>query len=234
MSEQSDIPYYKAGVKAKDSDAWKKPPEGKFISSTALVIDSSSKLTEVLDRIIEVLSFKSLPQTLAVNLCQDQAETDGFYSNGGIVTPKLPETEKSGPATKVDEAEAEDDTSASVEDEVASAEVTTGAEDGITVAVDKKADGVQPADQQEVEGENGQMLIRNQSVGFSGPDFEKVQEDFSFEDENGLDSPPPKQAKAEFCNCRSKCLRKPYCKCKKRCTPCCSSCHPRNDLCMNK
>jgi hypothetical protein len=54
LSEHSETPYYKAGSKSKDGDGWKKLPEGKFISSTALVIDSSSQILGVLNKLIEV------------------------------------------------------------------------------------------------------------------------------------------------------------------------------------
>ena len=54
LSELSDTPYYKAGVKAKDDEGWKKAPIGKYVSSTALVVDSSAGIMEVLSRIIEV------------------------------------------------------------------------------------------------------------------------------------------------------------------------------------
>jgi hypothetical protein len=54
LSEYSETSFYKAGTKSKDEDAWKRAPEGKFISSTDLVIDTSSLIMEVLCKIIEV------------------------------------------------------------------------------------------------------------------------------------------------------------------------------------
>ena len=54
LSEMSDTPYYKAGIKTKEEEGWKKAPIGKYISSTALVVDSSAGIMEILSRIIEV------------------------------------------------------------------------------------------------------------------------------------------------------------------------------------
>ena len=54
LSEFSDKPYYKAGVKEKGEDSWKREPEGKFVCCTALVIDTSAEIVGVLCNIIEV------------------------------------------------------------------------------------------------------------------------------------------------------------------------------------
>ena len=54
------------------------------------------------------------------------------------------------------------------------------------------------------------------------------------EDDELEESPPYKLSKEDFCRCRSKCLRKPYCKCKAKSTLCKEACHPSNRKCINK
>ena len=55
LSEFSDKPYYKIGVKVKGEEGWKKEPQGKYISASALCADSSPHCMEVLSAIVEVL-----------------------------------------------------------------------------------------------------------------------------------------------------------------------------------
>ena len=52
------------------------------------------------------------------------------------------------------------------------------------------------------------------------------------EDSDG--SPPSKVDKVERCLCRSMCLKKPYCKCKRQGTVCNQQCHPNDVICKNK
>ena len=55
LSELSDRPYYKAGTKGKEEEEWRRAPEGKYTSSTALVFDSSPGIVQILSKIIEVI-----------------------------------------------------------------------------------------------------------------------------------------------------------------------------------
>ena len=54
LSKLSDRPYYKAGTKGKEEEEWRRAPEGKYTSSTALVFDSSPGIVQILSKIIEV------------------------------------------------------------------------------------------------------------------------------------------------------------------------------------
>ena len=64
--------------------------------------------------------------------------------------------------------------------------------------------------------------------------FNDVEDEFAKEEDELEASPPIKVSKEDFCRCRSKCLRKPYCKCKALSTPCKEACHPSNRKCLNK
>jgi hypothetical protein len=84
------------------------------------------------------------------------------------------------------------------------------------------------------EASKEESIDRDQSTGFRGWNFHEVDDEFEFEEEAHEDSPPVKQAREAFCKCSSKCMRKPYCRCKKMAVPCCIACHPSNKKCINK
>ena len=77
---------------------------------------------------------------------------------------------------------------------------------------------------------SGIGLMKKPSVRFTAPSS-SLEDEFHQEDD---DSPPVKQVRVEFCICSSKCLRRPYCRCKKRGAACTAACHIKNSKCLNK
>ena len=72
------------------------------------------------------------------------------------------------------------------------------------------------------------IVTRSRSVKFTA-DNEPV----NIEADEG--EKPLKQPRTEFCKCKSKCVRKPYCACRKQGKLCTKSCHPGAlALCTNK
>ena len=72
------------------------------------------------------------------------------------------------------------------------------------------------------------IVTRSRSVKFTA-DSEPV----NIEADEG--EKPLKQPRTEFCKCKSKCVRKPYCACRKQGKLCTKSCHPGAlALCTNK
>jgi hypothetical protein len=73
------------------------------------------------------------------------------------------------------------------------------------------------------EKQANESIDRDPSTGFRGWTLNEVEDEFDHEV-----APPVKQAREAFCRCNSKCMRKPYCRCKKMSIPCCAACHPNN------
>ena len=85
-------------------------------------------------------------------------------------------------------------------------------------------------DEQTEELEDEQTDQEEPKVRFTAPSS-SLEDEFHQEDD---DSPPVKQVRVEFCICASKCLRRPYCRCKKRGAACTAACHIKNSKCLNK
>ena len=78
-------------------------------------------------------------------------------------------------------------------------------------------------------------ILDEEEVGDKEEIGEEEEEKEKGVDEDNTPSPPKaKQQRAGFCICRSKCMKKPYCSCKKRNEVCNTTCHPNNTKCINK
>ena len=224
LSEQSDIPYYKAGVKNKGEQGWKKSPEGKFISSTAMVVDSSSDVMRELCKIIKA-SFHSEVKVISI-VKQDQAKTDGVYSNGTVyedVGGQVDKGNKDVEIEKEDEQKVDEigeilavgDISVEEKDEVLAEPSTV---DAILAA--KAVTVVKTPIDEDI------SLKKTPSTKFTRHTVEEELEEQTVT--------PAKQSRAVYCLCKSKCLKKPYCSCRRHGESCGNVCHSGNSKCMNK